>query len=107
MPDRVRPTLLRYSEPTVLVQYQREHFISADRRLRVTLDYGMVYYDQTARQRISTSFGLHHEGLAVLEGKIPIGYERELRWFLHPIAARITRCSKYVHGCRMLGLIDD
>lgn len=107
LPEKYLPTLLRYSQPTVLVEYQREHFASPDRRLRVTIDYGLVYYDQTGRQRISTSFGRADEGLVVLEGKVPVGCDHELRPFLHPLSGRIVRCSKYVHGCQMLGLIGE
>jgi len=105
VPDAYRPALLRYSEPTLLVQYQREHFLSPERRLRVTLDYGMVYYDQRGRLRISTSFGRRHEGFAVLEGKMPPGCERQLRSFLYPFVGRVARCSKYVHGCERVGLV--
>jgi hypothetical protein len=101
------PTLLRYPEPTVLVEYRREHFVAPERPLRVTLDYGLVYYDQTGKQRISTAFGRRHEGLVVLEGKLPVGCERELRSFLQPFGARIARCSKYVHGCQRLGLLRE
>jgi hypothetical protein len=107
LPEKYLPALFQYCEPTVLVEYQREHFASADRRLRVTLDYGLVYYDQTGRQRISTSFGRPHEGLVVVEGKVPVGCDRELRPFLHPLSGRVARCSKYVHGCQMLGLTRE
>lgn len=105
VPERYLPTLAQYSEPTLLVEYRREHFIAYERPLRVTLDYGVVYYDQTGKQRIWTSLGRRHEGLVVVEGKLPAGHEQDLRSFLHPFAARVDRCSKYVHGCQMLGLV--
>jgi hypothetical protein len=105
MPEKYLPTLLMYCEPTLLVQYRREHFVSPDGRMRVTLDYDMVYYDQTGKQRISTCFGKHHQGFAVLEGKIPVDCENKLRSFIYPFAGRFLGCSKYVHGCRMCGLI--
>ena len=38
LPERYQPALLRRCDPVVLVQYQREHFASADGRLRVALD---------------------------------------------------------------------
>jgi hypothetical protein len=88
-----------------LVRYRREHFISRDRSLRATIDYDISYFDQTGKQFISNSFGLGHEGLVVLEGKTPIGREHELRSLVHPLGTRAVRCSKYVHGCQMLGLI--
>jgi hypothetical protein len=87
------------------VRYQREHFVSHDRALRATVDYGIRYFDQTGKQFISTSFGRRHEGFIVLEGKTPVGREHELRRLLHPLAARVGRCSKYVYGCQMLGLV--
>jgi len=107
VPERYWPVLEQYSEPTLLVEYRREHFVAFEQPLRVTLDYGITYYDQTGKQRICTSFGRRHEGLVVLEGKLPAGHERQLRMFLHPFAARLGRCSKYVHGCRMCGLIRE
>jgi hypothetical protein len=96
-----------YCEPTVLVQYQREHFASDDGALRVTLDYDITFYDQTGKSRVSTSFPRRLERLVVIEGKTPIGREAELPQLFFPFRARASRCSKYVQGCRALGLIHD
>jgi hypothetical protein len=105
LPDRFQAVLSKFCEPTVLVKYHREHFTSADGALRATVDYDVCYFDQTGKQFITTSFGRRHEGLVVLEGKTPVGRERELRKLVHPLGARVGRCSKYVYGCQMLGLI--
>jgi hypothetical protein len=105
LPQDCQAALARYCEPTVLVRYQREHFATADGSLRATIDYNIVYFDQTAKRFISTAFAVPHEGLVVLEGKTPVGREHELRSLVHPLGARVGRCSKYVHGCQMLGLI--
>ncbi len=105
LPQRCQSMLARYGEPTVLVRYRREHFVSHDRALRATVDYDICYFDQTGKRRITTSFARRHEGLVVLEGKTPVGRERELRRLLHPLGARVGRCSKYVYGCQMLGLV--
>ncbi|MEX2140698.1 MAG: polyphosphate polymerase domain-containing protein [Pirellulales bacterium] len=105
LPERCQSILARYCEPTVLVRYQREHFVSHDRGLRATLDYDVRYFDQRGKPFISTSFGRRHEGLVVLEGKTPVGREHDLRALLNPLGARVGRCSKYVYGCQMLGLV--
>lgn len=105
IPQQHLPTLFQYSEPVLLIEYQREHFVSLDGRLRVTLDYDIVYFDQTGRQRITTSFGRRHEGLVVLEGKTPVGCEDQLRSLLHPFSGRVAKCSKYTQGCQVFGLI--
>lgn len=103
VPEKQVLAMERFSEPVVTVQYQREHFASKDGTLRVTLDYNLTYFDQLGRTRVSTSFARKLPGLVVLEGKTPLGREHELRRMLFPFTPRVSRCSKYVHGCRLLG----
>ena len=103
-PEYLIRDLLTYNEPILIVEYKREHFSTRD-GLRITLDYEINFYDQTAKRVVSTHFPQRLEGLAVLEGKTPVGRETELRRWLHPLQARATRCSKYVHGCHKIGLI--
>jgi hypothetical protein len=105
VPEDYQLAMLEHPDPVLLVEYRREHFTSPEGRLRATLDYGLVYYDQTGRSRISTAFGQRYEGFAVLEGKLPVGCEEQLGEFLHPFTARVQRCSKYVHGCHLLHLV--
>ena len=104
VPEHLMHDLVKYSEPTVIVQYNREHFATDD-GLRITMDYDLTYYDQTGRQLVSTSFPHQLEGLVVVEGKTPVGREGELRRWLHPFSPRAGRCSKYVQGCCQVGLI--
>ena len=105
VPPDFAGALLTYCEPTVLVEYRREHFISKDASLRFTIDYDLVFYNQTGKQFVSTEFGQPMRDFIVLEGKTPVGREAELKDLLYPLALRAHRCSKYVHGCHMLGLI--
>jgi len=105
LPEQHRATLLSFPDPTVLVEYKREHFVSPDEALRITLDYDVVYYNQSGRQTLSTRFGEPVEHLVVIEGKAPVGRECELVALLYPLALRARRCSKYVLGCETLGLI--
>jgi hypothetical protein len=98
--------LYGFYEPVMIVEYQREHFASDDGCFRVTLDYDLTFYDQTFKSRISTVFPQRLPRVMVLEGKSPIGREAELRRLLFPLQARVGRCSKYVHGCHLLGLLS-
>lgn len=93
------------ADPTVLVEYRREHFVSADRSVRFTLDYDLRFVDQTARDRITTGFAARAGEFVVVEGKFPPGLNRELRQLLHPFSPRVTSSSKYVLGCQLLGLV--
>ena len=102
-PPQLVPDLIRYCDPIVIVQYRREHFVSHDAALRMTLDYDLTFFDQRGRRQLNTRFGKRLEGLVVMEGKTPIGRESELRRLIHPFTPRTGRCSKYVHGCHLLG----
>ena len=99
--------VLRSSEPVAIVEYKREHFASFDGTLRITLDYDLAFYDQTGKANVNTSFPHRLPNLIVVEGKTPVGRERELKQLLYPLSLRAGRCSKYVHGCRLLGLIPS
>ena len=107
LPDEHIGQVLASSQPLAIVQYKREHFASPDGSLRVTLDYELAFYDQTGRRFINTSFPHRLHNLIVVEGKTPAGREWELKRLLYPLALRVGRCSKYVHGCRLLGLIPS
>ena len=105
VPERLLSDVVQYSEPIVIVEYKREHFASVDGRLRSTIDYDLKYYDQTGKHAISLRFPQSKPDFVVLEGKTPVGSERELREMFYPLQLRAQRCSKYVYGCATLGLV--
>lgn len=107
LPPQHVASLLNRSDPVVIVEYQREHFASADGLLRVTLDYGLAFYDQTGKRSISTSFPFRMPELLVMEVKGPEENLREVKELLHPFTPRMGPCSKYVHGCCHLGLVPS
>ena len=107
IPEKYRCAFARFPEPVVIVQYDREHFTSPDGQLRMTLDYNLTYFDQMGRTQIATDFACPLNDLFVVEGKVAVGNERELRDLLHPFVPRATRCSKYVYGCHLLKHIRD
>ncbi len=106
VPEHLVADVVQYNEPIVIVEYKREHFASLDGRLRSTIDYDLKYYDQTGKRSISMSFPQSKPDFIVLEGKTPVGSENELREMFYPLQLRAQRCSKYVHGCAMLGLVS-
>ena len=103
VPEKYHTFLYRYNEPVVIVEYKREHFTSDDGALRMTLDYDLTYYDQVGRASMSAAFPCRLDELVVVEGKIPVGRDADVRRMLYPFAPRVNRCSKYLHGCRLLG----
>lgn len=107
LPTGYQRFLAMYDRPVVTVEYSREHFASREGAMRMTLDYDLTYYDQTGKHRVNTSFPLRLGGLIVIEAKTQIGQEREVREMLFPLSYRASRCSKYVMGCRKIGLIPS
>lgn len=107
LPEEYRCQMIIAPDPIMIVQYDREHFSSDDGSLRVTLDYNLTFYDQVGRQSIATDFPCRMDDHAVIEGKVPVGRDADLRRLLYPYVPRANRCSKYVHGCRLLGHIRD
>jgi len=106
LPPQHTADLLKRSDPVVIVEYSREHFISADGLLRITLDYNLKFYDQTGKQSIFTSFPLLMHDFLVMEVKGPEENLQEVKELLHPFSPRMGPCSKYVHGCCQLGLVS-
>lgn len=105
LPENRVPTIIKYTEPVVLVEYKREHFHARNSALRLTVDYEIGFYDQMGKSSISTSFRQPLHDVVVVEAKVPVGREHELKRIMYPFAARATRCSKYAHGCHLLGLV--
>ncbi len=107
LPSKLHRMLLKYSNPTVMVEYKREHFVSMDKRARLTLDYDLVFRDQSGLRRVSPRYKQPMDRMLVVEGKTVPGEQGILPELLHPLSTRASRCSKYVHGCQLLGLVKE
>jgi hypothetical protein len=107
LPQCYAPAFDKYRRPVSIVQYCREHFVTPDRQIRITMDYGLTFYDQLCKSRVNTRFPVSMGDFVVVEGKTAVGSEQQLRRLLSPLARRASRCSKYVHSCRLLGHVTD
>jgi hypothetical protein len=105
-PQEFGVVLAQAPDPIVLVQYRREHFVALAGAVRLTIDYDLTFCDQTGSHRISTRFPMRLVDRVILEAKGAHGMERDVRSLLYPLSLRVGRCSKYVEGCRLLGLIS-
>ena len=105
LPESSRVYAQVYDQPVVLVEYRREHFSCHDLGLRMTLDYDLVFYDMNGQVRPALGFGVSMPSLALIEAKSIPPAPRELSRLLSPLAQRVSRCSKYVHGCAQVGRI--
>lgn len=105
LPESSRVYAQLYDQPVVVVEYRREHFSCRDLGLRMTLDYDLVFYDMNGQVRPALGFGVPLPSLALIEAKSVPPAPRNLSRLLRPLAQRVSRCSKYVHGCAQIGRI--
>jgi len=88
-----------------ICQYRRTYYEAIDSRVRVTLDGELAYYSQLGSLRPRKRFGVRVPELVIVEGKTGIGESSALRALLEPMQPHVTKSSKYVTGCRTLGLL--
>jgi hypothetical protein len=92
-------------QPTALVSYRRRHFIDPRSGIRLTVDYDLEGFDQTASPVLSRRFGTALPEEVVLEAKLPGNEVDRLREILYPIGPRLSRFSKYVRCCQSLRIL--
>jgi hypothetical protein len=107
LPEEHQAHAIGYADPIMLVEYKREHFVSLDKMYRFTIDYDLKFYDLFGRENFSFHFPTSSEDFLVLEAKFPPGCDAGLSNLLYPFAPRVGSSSKYVQGCRMLGLVRE
>jgi SPX domain protein involved in polyphosphate accumulation len=92
---QMRESFIRYSWPVLLNQYQREYYLSFDRKVRVTLDFAINAYDQRLSSQPNISRSIVPLGKMVIEIKA----DRENQAFLSEALAclplRVGKHSKY------------
>lgn len=97
-PISIRSTL-KGMRPTLLNSYVRRYFISADKKYRLTLDYGLTYYKLEADSSTILS-KRSPEGL-VIEIKYDSENDDGIDAVLNDFQFRLSKNSKYVIGFEM------
>ena len=88
--------LLSVSRPVLLTVYHREYYISADQRVRLTIDSSLKGYDQYLHSRPNISFLQQSDEQVILELKSEVSQAAELADALSHFPVRAGRYSKYV-----------
>jgi len=83
-------------EPAQWISYRREYLVSADGRVRVTLDRELRFSDQRLPARLSPLARTPASRLLVLEVKCAPEHLGEAREIVSRLAIPMGRCSKYV-----------
>ncbi len=93
---------VRQAEPTLVNQYHRQYFRSADRQVRLTIDSALAFY----RFQRHTNFFLTPvaaPALVVLELKYADAAGEIATAIANDLPFRMTRMSKYVFGLNAVG----
>lgn len=88
--------------PVLINRYLREYYASFDGRVRVTLDYAHVAYDQRHHQRPFLKFALPSQNVLIVELKASVSDSAYLLEAASSLPLRIGRSSKYVDTVDML-----
>ena len=101
----MRLQLLHSPIPTILNTYKRDYFVSADSKVRVTVDQGMRFFDQRFSDRVSLDREGMSPDLIVVEYKSAVEDAADLERAIRNVRHVRTRNSKYVIGVSsILGL---
>lgn len=96
LPKEIRE-MLKHQSPTLLNQYHRKYFLSADRKYRVTLDHKLRYvrigrHQNSFMQRVSNNHDV------VVELKYDVKDDEEANKISASFPFRLSKNSKYVNG---------
>jgi len=88
--------------PILANTYERSYYISADKRVRITLDKNLLFYDQRLAERLDFENLYRPANIIVMECKcdandLDYGQKVVEKVFLQP-----SKCSKYVLGVQAL-----
>lgn len=102
LPEHALPLLTRGAVPAALITYDRRYFVSADGRIRVTLDENIQTWEQLGCRRLNDRRPDAFPHVVVLEIKYAAEFDSELRSMLGFLPGRISRFSKYAIGLQAL-----
>jgi hypothetical protein len=94
--------LIQVARPLVINSYQRRYYVSADGRVRLTVDDRLRAYDQWRTARPNISFRTPLPDLFVVELKSDVRHAAYLADVLAEFPLRVHRHSKYVSALSSL-----
>ncbi len=93
---------IQQAEPSLVNQYRRQYFRSADRQVRLTIDSALAFF-RFERHGNSYRPRIEVPALVVLELKYAAAASEEAAAVSNHLPFRMTRMSKYVFGLHAVG----
>ena len=98
LPDELRILFDAAPQPTLINHYRRRYYVSADERVRLTLDSDPVAYDQLLYGRPNVRMKTNLPPTLVVEAKFAPEHLDDARRAIEKLPLRLTRNSKYAIG---------
>lgn len=100
--DRLKPNIQSHLDsacwPVMLNHYQREYYLSFDAKVRITIDFSQVVYDQTLYAFPNLSFSTPLADKVVIEVKGNKIHHRRIAEIIAEIPLQVSKHSKYASG---------
>jgi SPX domain protein involved in polyphosphate accumulation len=94
---------IRYLRPVLINRYHREYYLSADRRVRITLDSEVEYFSADGKAVAPLCFDRESRNVgAIVEMKYPPENASDAHRIAGEFPFRLTKNSKYTNGIELL-----
>ena len=100
LPFKTRIFFDRNSKPQIVNQYEREYFISNNKKYRITIDKNMKIFNQRNYNELNLKKKATIQNYFILEVKFERSYYNKIESLLHNIPIRASRNSKYINSMR-------
>lgn len=91
--------------PVLINSYKRFYYVSMNKKVRITLDKDLSFYDQRVHNKLNFTYMVHSPNICVLEFKSAKNDIDFCRKALENVFLQPSKCSKYVLGVqRILGV---
>ena len=86
--------------PQIVNQYEREYFVSSDKKYRITIDQNIKIFNQRNTNELNLKKKTKIQNHLILEVKFERSNYRHIENLLHNIPIRASRNSRYINSIR-------
>jgi SPX domain protein involved in polyphosphate accumulation len=100
LPFRTKIFFYKNNIPQIVNQYEREYFISSDKKYRITIDRNMKVFNQRNNDKINLKKEVMIQNHIILEVKFERSSYNKIDDLLYNIPFRASRNSKYINSIK-------
>ena len=100
LPFKTRIFFEKNNIPQIVNQYEREYYISGDKKYRITIDRDMKIFNQKNTNELNLKKKVIMQNYIILEVKFERSCYNKIETLLHNIPIRASRNSKYINSIR-------